>query len=311
MANNAPGKHYRKGLTLIKVLRIFPDDATSEKWFESQRWSDGIYCPRCGSFNIQEGAKHKTMAHRCRDCRKFFSVKIGTVMEASNLGYQVWALAMYLLQTGLKGQSSMKLHRDIGITQKSAWHLAHRIRECWSDETEQFTGPVEVDETCIGGKEKNKHSDKKLKSGRGAVGKAVVIGAKDRATNAVSAAVIKNADAYTLEGFVKDHAAAGATVYTDDAKAYNDIPFHHETVKHSVGEYVKDMAHTQGIESFWSLLKRGYHGTYHHMSEKHLGRYVDEFSGRNNDRRADTIDQMSAIASGMEGKRLRYRDLIV
>ena len=134
--------------------------------------------------------------------------------------------------------------------------------------------------------------------------------AKDRKTNSVSAAVVGNTDAKTLQGFVGEHAAKGATVYTDDHGGYHGMPFKHETVKHSISEYVNGMAHTNGIESFWSMFKRGYHGTYHHMSAKHLGRYVTEFSGRHNDRTSDTVDQMAKIVQGMGGKRLRYRDLI-
>ena len=135
-------------------------------------------------------------------------------------------------------------------------------------------------------------------------------GARDRATNTISAAVVEATDAKTLQGFVVSRATEGAKVYTDQAAGYKGMPFNHEAVNHSISEYVRDQAHTNGIESFWSMLKRGYHGTYHHMSAKHLDRYVGEFAGRHNDRERDTIDQMAHIARGMVGKRLRYRDLV-
>ena len=172
-----------------------------------------------------------------------------------------------------------------------------------------MAGPTEADEVYLGGREKNKHSSKKRKAGRGSVGKAAVVGIKDRDTNTVKATVVERTDALTLQGFVNAHRAEGATVYTDQYPSYEGLE-NHEAVNHSVGEYVNGMAHVNGVESFWAMLKRGYHGTYHHMSEKHLNRYVTEFAGRHNSRELDTADQMTALTQSMVGKRLEYRDLI-
>ena len=309
----APGKHWRKGLTLVELIRKFPDDKTAEAWIASIRWPDGPRCAHCDHDNIQHPTAHKTMPYRCRrnGCRKFFSVKVGTVMQDSKLGYQEWAIAVYLFNTSLKGVSSMKLHRDLGISQKSAWHLAHRIRQCWDDlNGEPFEGPVEADETYVGGLAKNMHARVRRERihGRGGVDKTAVAGIKDRATGKVTAKVVAATDGPTLRGFVTEHSAHTAMVYTDDHKAYSGLP-RHQAVQHSVAEYVNGQAHVNGVESSWAGLKRGYHGTHHHMSAKHLDRYVAEFCGRHNRRPLDTEDMMAANVRGMVGKRLTYTTL--
>ena len=293
------------------LTKRFPDDATAEQWFINQRWPEGVQCPYCGSDNVQTGTKHKSMPFRCRakECAKRFSVKTGTIMQSSKVGYQTWIFAMYLLTTNLKGISSMKLHRELGITQKSAWHLAHRLRDSFVPGGERMAGPVEVDETHMGGKNANKHTHKKIKNVNGTVGKTAVVGMKDRDTNTVQAAVVERTNQETLQGFVNARKADGAKVYSDEHGGYIGLE-NHEVVKHSVGEYVKEQAHTNGIESFWSMLKRGYVGTYHKMSVKHLDRYVNEFAGRHNTRPLDTLVQMECIAQGLVGKHLRYSDLV-
>lgn len=315
VARSGPGRSHRQGVTLLELTHLFPDDAAAEQWFVETLWPTGPHCPACGSTNIQARRSRKPQPYRCRDCRKDFSVRTNSLMHGSKLGLRTWVFAIYLLTTGLKGTSSMKLHRDLGVTQRSAWYLAHRIRQNFEVRGLPFAGPVEVDETYVGGKRKNMSNAKRRQlakegAGRGSVGKVAVVGAKDRATRQVTAKVVINTDRPTLHGFIAEAAAPGATVYTDDARAYAGMPFHHETVKHSVSEYVNGMAHTNGAESFWSVLKRGYHGTYHHMSPEHLHRYVREFSGRHNARDLDTLDQMALMARGLSGKRLRYRDLI-
>ena len=308
----APGKAHRKGMTLLEVADKFPDEDTAREWLEGIRWPDGPFCPQCGSFNVQSGIKHKTMTHRCRDCpdRRMFTVRVGSVMEATKMKYRVWAIGIYLYTTNIKGVSSMRLHRELGIGQKAAWFMLHRLRKAAEMETGPFSGPIEVDETYVGGKRKNMHNAKrKHLTGRGAAGKTAVVGAKDRATKRVAARVVRNTDRATLHGFIGEHAQAGATIYTDEAHAYKGLP-NHEAVKHSVSEYVRGQAHTNGMESFWSLLKRGYQGIYHKMSPKHLERYVKEFSHRHNIRNGDTIAQMQAVVSGMGRKRLKYAELI-
>ena len=314
-ARKAPGKHYREGLTLFEVAEKFADENAARKWLEALRWPDGPHCPDCGTFNVQADIRHKTMTHRCRDCpgKPFFSLRKGTIMESSKLAYRVWAVGIYLFSTNLKGVSSMKLHRELGIGQKAAWFMLQRLRKAADEGAPLFSGPAEVDEMFIGGKRKNMPKSKRKKlEGRGTVGKTAVVGVKDRETKRVAARVVAHTDGETLQGFVREHVESGATVYTDDASAYGGLAdYEHDSVKHSVGEYVKGIdVHTNGIESLWSMFKRGFVGTYHKMSPKHLDRYVAEFTHRQNVREDDTLDQMAALVRHMGPKRLRYRDLI-
>lgn len=223
MVRSAPGKYYRKRLFLLEVTRIFPDDDTARAWIESVRWPDVPVCSHGGSHRVTHPVKHKTMTHRCKDYRKWFSACTGTQMQSSKLDLQVWVLAFYLLNTGFKGQVSMKLHRDLGVTQKAAWHLAHRIRKSWNEnEGNMFSGLIEADETYIG--------------------------VKERDTGWVAAQGISQTDASFLQGFVRGHAAPGATLYTDEATAYRGMPeYDHEAVNGPVGEYAREMVHTNGM----------------------------------------------------------------
>ncbi len=313
MAQKGPGKAHREGISLIELTEMFPDEAAATAWFESLVWPEGRHCPRCGCTETHEAAETSGLPYYCSGCKRAFSVRIGTALERSKVPLRKWVFAIYLEMVSLKGVSSMRLHRDLKVTQKTAWFMLHRIREAWADEAAAlFVGPAEVDETYIGGKRKNMpKSKRKALKGRGGVGKAVVAGVKDRETNRIVARPVPETDGPTLQGFVRENVAKGATVYTDDARAYRGMAgFTHESVNHSVGEYVRKMAHTNGIESFWSMFKRGYHGTFHHLSEKHLARYVREFAARHNVRNADTADQMAGVVTGLVGKRLMYRDLI-
>ena len=233
MAKRAPGKHYRKGLSITEAVEMFSDAEFTEKWFVEQRWPDGVKCPGCDSDNIQTRTKRKPQPFRCNACRKDFSVKTDTVMHSSNLPLKTWGVAIYILTTGIKGTASMKLHRDLGVTQKSSWHLAHRIRKAWESDRQSFAGPSEVDESYFGGKEKNRHASKKVNIGAGATGKAVVVAVKDRPTNQIKGSAVKDTSYISLRHFVERNVKPGSMVYSDEHNAYRYLyNLGHETVSH-------------------------------------------------------------------------------
>ena len=306
----APGKAYRDGISVIELMDMFPTEADAIRWFEESRWGDSRACPKCASERTRPVKNAKPMPYWCSDCRSYFSVRTGTPLACSNVSLRKWAVAIYLCMTSLKGVSSMKLHRDIKVSQPTAWFMLHRIREAWAGDSEPFPGPVEADETAMGGRRRNMSKAKRATlTGRGTAGKTIVAGVKDRATNLVSAAVIPGTDTATLSGFVLDRTVPGAKVYTDEHRGYSAVP-NREAVAHSVGEYVRGMAHTNGIESFWSMLKRAHKGTFHKISPKHLDRYVQEFAGRHNVRESGTLVQMRDTVARLVGRRLLYRDLV-
>jgi len=299
-----------KTISLYEFFQKFPNEASAVEFFENRRWNNEPYCPHCGSFSVSRIPNGNPMPYRCKDCRKHFSVRTGTVLAESKLPLHKWLMAIYMLHTARKGVSSIQMAKELGITQKSAWFLNHRIREAMKHRGGLFSGEVEVDEVYVGGKEKNRHASKKKKLGRGPVGKQPVFGIHQR--NGMTVAFpIDGTDHIKLHAAIVENVKRGATIYSDCHRGYVGLKgYNHFSVAHSVGEYVRGQAHTNGMESFWALLQRGYTGIYHHMSVGHLHRYVNEFSHRHNARNIDTIDCVARTISGMIGRRLSYKELI-
>ena len=306
----------REGLSLAGFFQRFPDDQTAEAWFIERRWPDGPECPQGASTNVATVASRKPMPYRFRGCRKHFSVTVGTIMQSTKLGLRTWLLAIYLLSTDAKGRSSTKLGRDLDVQQRTAWHLAHRIRKAMaaadSAASDTFAGPVQINEAYLGGLNRNRHASKRHDVGGGASGKAPVIGIVHLPTNRVAVLPVGRVTTNAASGMVKQRVAAGAAVHSDGSRVYQwlgVLGYRHEAVDHTASKYVRDDVSTNAVESFWALLRRGYCGTHHYMSPKHLDRYVGEFAARHNMRPLATLDRMALVAGGMEGQRLRYDKL--
>ena len=292
-----------KTLSLLELFELFGTDEVAEQWFIKSRWPEGLRCAYCNGTRVGERGNHPTQPFHCLDCMRFYSVKTNSIMHSSQLGYRKWSVAIYLFVSHPKGISSHQLRRDLGITQKTAWHLGHRIREALDTGTLglTFEGPVEIDETFIGGRARNQPLERKRR-----MRKKPVIGLRDRATNRILAKPIWARQASILYHFVRTFTRPTTQVHTDEAPGYRGIPREHLTVNHSKYEF----GPTNGIESFWALLKRAYTGVYHKMSHKHLHRYVTEMQERHNRRPLSTIERMTSIVVDGVGKRLRYEDLI-
>ncbi|MGZ9105068.1 MAG: IS1595 family transposase [Rhodoplanes sp.] len=298
-------------ISTFELFAMFPDQETARTYLEGRLWPKGPCCPVCGlgeRITVRAGG-----FYRCNQCKEDFTVRTGTLFERSHVPLHKWIYAMYLLVTARKGISSMQMAKEIGITQKSAWFVLHRLREACGSDLKKLAGVIEIDETYVGGIEKNKHEHKKLKAGRGAVGKTAVLGMRERGGRTV-AMPIQNTDADTIQGVIVQRVEVGSTLHTDEHGAYRDIGglfFDHDTINHSQGEFVRDGVTTNSIEGVFALLKRGLIGVYHHASPKHLGRYVDEFAFRLNEGnvKRHTTERLDSFVDGVAGKRLTYKAL--
>lgn len=298
---------------------IYHDEAKAREHLESLLWPQGPVCPRCGVMGDRitklAGKSTRPGVYKCKDCRKPFSVTVGTVFERSHVPLTKWLMAAQLMASSKKGFSAMQLHRMIGVNYETAWFMFHRLRECAKDKDAGPIGGegkiVEVDETYIGGKEKNKHASKKLKAGRGTVGKMPVVALVER-DGKMRSFHMTNVNIKTLRPILLKHIDRKSRLVTDESGVYPETGAQfagHGTVNHSAGEYVKPdgIDHTNTVESTFALLKRGVYGTFHSLSETHLHRYLAEFDFRANTREMTDAERSAALLAAGQGKRLTYR----
>lgn len=296
---------------------IFADKDKAREYLERTRWADGVYCPHCGGVDRckkLEGKSHRPGLYQCGDCRKQFTVTVGTVFERSKVALNKWMLATFLMASSKKGMSAHQLHRSIGVTYKTAWFMFHRIREAMKAPGGVMGGnggTVEVDETFIGNDRTKK--PKGEKKGRGYAHKHKVLSLVDRSTGQARSIIVDDLKQSTLLPILRANIAKEATVYTDEAGQYKNLGnefAHHDFTSHGVNEYVRGDVHTNTIEGYFSIFKRGMKGVYQHCGKQHLHRYANEFAFRYNHRASLEVDdtmRAQAILRGAEGKRLTYR----